>query len=106
MSLHEITLPGFGSSVGEATIVKWLVAPGSEVEAGQIIAEVETDKAMADLEAPESGVIESLEVAEGQEGVEVGTVVARFMGASPARETDLQVKQEVAAEEAGNLQLG
>jgi len=102
MSLHEITLPGFGSSVGEATIVKWLVAPGSEVEAGQIIAEVETDKAMADLEAPESGVIESLEVAEGQEGVEVGTVVARFMGASPARETDLQVKQEVAAEEAGN----
>ena len=75
---REITLPSFGSSVGEATLVRWMIEPGSAVTAGDVIAEIETDKAMADLEAPESGIIESILVAEGSEGVEVGTVLAVF----------------------------
>ncbi len=82
--IQDITLPSFGSSVGEATVVEWLVEPGSAVSAGQLIAEIETDKAMAELEAPADGVIESIEVAAGSEGVEVGSVLARLRTAGEA----------------------
>jgi pyruvate dehydrogenase E2 component (dihydrolipoamide acetyltransferase) len=76
--LQDITLPSFGSSIGESTLLRWLVTAGSEVSAGQVIAEIETDKAIAELEAPEAGVIESIEVAEGSDGVMIGMVLARL----------------------------
>jgi len=77
MSL-EIKLTSFGASMEEATLVRWLVAVGERVGEGQFIAEVETDKALAELESPGDGVIVSIEVADGTEGVEVGTVLARL----------------------------
>jgi pyruvate dehydrogenase E2 component (dihydrolipoamide acetyltransferase) len=60
--LREITLPSFGSSIDGATLLQWLVSPGSPVTAGQVIAEIETDKAVAELEAPEDGVIEACRI--------------------------------------------
>ncbi len=90
--LENITLPSFGSSVGEATIVQWLVEAGATVEAGEIIAEIETDKAMAELEAPADGVIEAIVVEAGTENVEVGTVLAqlRTQGAAPSASSEAE----------------
>lgn len=91
--LMDITLPAFGSSVGEASITQWLVSVGDKVEPGQVIAEIETDKAMAELEAPEAGIIESIEMDEGSNGVEVGTVLAllRVTGEKPAFDSGNEV---------------
>ena len=76
--LQNIPMPSFGSSMGEANLLRWLVAVGDAVKAGQVIAEIETEKAMAELEAPTDGVIEAIEVAEGTEAVEVGRTLARL----------------------------
>jgi pyruvate dehydrogenase E2 component (dihydrolipoamide acetyltransferase) len=76
--LCDITLPSFGSSVGGATLVQWHTREGDTVEAGQIIADIETDKAVTELEAPQSGVVETILVPEGSEDVEVGSILARL----------------------------
>jgi pyruvate dehydrogenase E2 component (dihydrolipoamide acetyltransferase) len=76
--LRDITLPGFGSSVGSATLVQWHATVGEAVEAGQIIADIETDKAITELRAPQSGIVEAILVPEGSEDVEVGAILARL----------------------------
>jgi len=78
---QEITMPSFGSSMGEANLLRWLVGVGDAVKAGQVIAEIETEKAVAELEAPADGVIESIEVDAGTEAVEVGRTLARLQRA-------------------------
>lgn len=108
-TLSDITLPSFGSSVGGATLVEWRVAEGATVEAGQAIADIETDKAITELEAPQSGVIESILVPGGSEDLEAGTVLARMRVAGarpenpPARGTgarDVAAAAPTALEEA------
>jgi pyruvate dehydrogenase E2 component (dihydrolipoamide acetyltransferase) len=74
----DIKLTSFGASMEEAKLVQWLVSVGDKVTAGQAIAEVETDKALAELESPVDGIIESIEVENDTDGVEVGTVLARL----------------------------
>jgi len=73
-----ILLPSFGATIEEGTIVSWKVSVGDTVRAGQIIAEIETDKALVELEATDDGVIEAIEVAEDSEPVNVGTTIARL----------------------------
>jgi pyruvate dehydrogenase E2 component (dihydrolipoamide acetyltransferase) len=73
-----IVLPSFGASVEEGTVIRWLVSVGDPVRAGQVIAEIETDKAMVELEVTEDGVIEAIEVPEGDNPVRVGTAIARL----------------------------
>jgi pyruvate dehydrogenase E1 component beta subunit len=60
----------------EGTLATWLVKPGDAVKPGQVIAEIETDKATMELESDEAGTVVSLEVAAGTDGVKVGTVIA------------------------------
>jgi pyruvate dehydrogenase E2 component (dihydrolipoamide acetyltransferase) len=82
--MSDFTMPSLGADMEEATVVKWLVAPGDEVQKGQIIVVVETVKGAVDVETFESGVIEEILVAEGVK-VPVGTPLLRFGEAKAAR---------------------
>ena len=84
----EILMPALSPTMEEGTLAKWLVKPGDVVKSGQIIAEIETDKATMEFEAVDEGVIEALLVPEGASGVKVNTPIATVKGegeaASPA----------------------
>ena len=71
-----IKMPALSPTMEEGTLAKWLVKPGDKVEAGDIMAEIETDKATMEFEAVDEGTIASIAVEEGTEGVKVGTVIA------------------------------
>ncbi|WP_421991416.1 pyruvate dehydrogenase complex dihydrolipoamide acetyltransferase [Qipengyuania sp.] len=71
-----IKMPALSPTMEEGTLAKWLVKPGDTVEAGDIMAEIETDKATMEFEAVDEGTIAAIQVEEGTEGVKVGTVIA------------------------------
>jgi pyruvate dehydrogenase E2 component (dihydrolipoamide acetyltransferase) len=71
-----IKMPALSPTMEEGTLAKWLVKPGDKVEAGDIMAEIETDKATMEFEAVDEGTIAAIQVEEGTEGVKVGTVIA------------------------------
>lgn len=72
----EIKMPALSPTMEEGTLAKWLVKAGDTVASGDILAEIETDKATMEFEAVDEGVIGQILVAEGTEGVKVGTVIA------------------------------
>jgi pyruvate dehydrogenase E2 component (dihydrolipoamide acetyltransferase) len=72
----KIEMPELSSEGEGATLATWLVAVGDRVEQGEVIAELETDKATVELEAPSSGTIAEFAVAEGTEGILPGVVLA------------------------------
>ena len=72
----EIFLPAMSPTMEEGTLAKWLVKEGDTIKAGQVIAEIETDKATMELEADDAGVVARLLVPGGTEGVKVGTPIA------------------------------
>ena len=76
----EIKMPALSPTMEEGTLAKWLVKVGDKVSSGDIMAEIETDKATMEFEAVDEGVITAIEVAEGTEGVKVGTVIATIAG--------------------------
>jgi pyruvate dehydrogenase E1 component beta subunit len=85
----ELKMPALSPTMEEGTLAKWLVKPGDAVKSGDIIAEIETDKATMEFEAVDEGVMGALMVAEGTEGVKVGAVIATMQGddevAAPAK---------------------
>jgi pyruvate dehydrogenase E1 component beta subunit len=76
----EIKMPALSPTMEEGTLAKWLVKEGDSVKSGDILAEIETDKATMEFEAIDEGVVSSIMVAEGSEGVKVGTVIALIAG--------------------------
>ncbi|MDO6727243.1 pyruvate dehydrogenase complex dihydrolipoamide acetyltransferase [Cognatishimia sp. 1_MG-2023] len=86
----EILMPALSPTMEEGTLAKWLVKEGDEVASGDIIAEIETDKATMEFEAVDEGTMGPLLVAEGTEGVKVNTPIAMLLedgeeaGAVPA----------------------
>ncbi|NKX46351.1 pyruvate dehydrogenase complex E1 component subunit beta [Roseicyclus persicicus] len=72
----EILMPALSPTMEEGTLAKWLVKEGDTVKAGDILAEIETDKATMEFEAVDEGVIGKILVAEGTEGVKVNTPIA------------------------------
>jgi len=72
----EIKLPAMSPTMEEGNLARWLVAEGDTVKPGQVIAEIETDKATMELESDGGGVGVKLFVPGGSEGVKVGTVIA------------------------------
>jgi pyruvate dehydrogenase E1 component beta subunit len=76
----ELKMPALSPTMEEGTLAKWLVKVGDEVKSGDILAEIETDKATMEFEAVDEGVVSEILVAEGAEGVKVGTVIARIGG--------------------------
>jgi len=75
-----IKMPALSPTMEEGTLSRWLVKVGDTVKSGDIMAEIETDKATMEFEAVDEGTITAIEVAEGTEGVKVGTVIALLAG--------------------------
>lgn len=76
----ELKMPALSPTMEEGTLAKWLVKEGDEVSSGDILAEIETDKATMEFEAVDEGVISKILVAEGTDNVTVGTVIAEMTG--------------------------
>ena len=72
----EIKMPALSPTMEEGTLAKWLVKEGDTVKSGDLLAEIETDKATMEFEAVDEGVIGKILIAEGTDNVKVGTVIA------------------------------
>ncbi|MFN3553807.1 MAG: pyruvate dehydrogenase complex dihydrolipoamide acetyltransferase [Novosphingobium meiothermophilum] len=75
-----IKMPALSPTMEEGTLARWLVKVGDKVSSGDIMAEIETDKATMEFEAVDEGTVVSIDVPEGSEGVKVGTVIAVIAG--------------------------
>ncbi len=80
----ELKMPALSPTMEEGTLAKWLVKEGDTVSSGDILAEIETDKATMEFEAVDEGVVGKILVAEGTDGVKVGTVIALIQGEDDA----------------------
>ena len=76
----ELKMPALSPTMEEGTLAKWLVKEGDTIKSGDIIAEIETDKATMEFEAVDEGTLSKILVAEGTDGVKVGTVIATIAG--------------------------
>lgn len=74
----DIRMPALSPTMEEGTLAKWLVKVGDTVASGDVMAEIETDKATMEFEAVDEGVIAEILIEEGTEGVKVGAVIARL----------------------------
>src|SRR5215218_1416229 len=96
----ELKMPALSPTMEEGTLAKWLVKEGDEVKSGDILAEIETDKATMEFEAVDEGTISKILVAEGTDGVKVGTAIALMGGegdtaaAAPAPSHEPEVTQK------------
>ncbi|MCE7798482.1 pyruvate dehydrogenase complex dihydrolipoamide acetyltransferase [Sphingobium sufflavum] len=101
----EIKMPALSPTMEEGTLAKWLVKEGDSVASGDLLAEIETDKATMEFEAVDEGVIGQILVAEGTEKVKVGTVIATIIaegeeaGSSPATPEKAAAEPTAKAEE-------
>ncbi len=95
----ELKMPALSPTMEEGTLAKWLVKEGDTVKSGDLLAEIETDKATMEFEAVDEGTIAKILVAEGTDNVKVGTVIATIAGegeeagSSPAP-TEAKEKEE------------
>jgi pyruvate dehydrogenase E2 component (dihydrolipoamide acetyltransferase) len=78
---QEIRMPAFSASMTEGTLLSWTKRVGDRVEPGEVIAEIETDKATAELEAEHGGILAEIVVPAGTENVSVGQVIAVLQSA-------------------------
>jgi len=90
--MTDVLMPALSPTMEEGGLAKWLVKPGDKVSAGDVIAEIETDKATMEVEAVDEGVLEAILVEAGAQNVKVGTPIARLKGegavaAAPSNET-------------------
>ena len=76
----DILMPALSPTMEEGTLAKWHVKKGDTVKSGDVIAEIETDKATMEVEAVDEGVVQDILVPEGTEGVKVNALIARLGG--------------------------
>ena len=76
----EVLMPALSPTMEEGKIAKWLVKEGDEISAGDVIAEIETDKATMEVEAVDEGTVGQILVVEGTDGVKVNTPIAVILG--------------------------
>jgi pyruvate dehydrogenase E1 component beta subunit len=94
----EIKMPALSPTMEEGTLAKWLVKEGDVVKSGDIMAEIETDKATMEFEAVDEGTIGKILIAEGSDNVKVGTVIATLV----AEGEDASAEAPKAEERAGD----
>ncbi|HWA60426.1 MAG TPA: pyruvate dehydrogenase complex dihydrolipoamide acetyltransferase [Caulobacteraceae bacterium] len=80
----DVLMPALSPTMEEGTLAKWHVKPGDQVRSGDVIAEIETDKATMEVEAVDEGEVEAILVPEGTEEVKVNTPIARLRGEGAA----------------------
>ena len=96
--MTDVLMPALSPTMEEGTLAKWLVKVGDAVKSGDVIAEIETDKATMEVEAVDEGVVEALLVPDGTEGVKVNTPIARLSGeGAPAAPAAQKVDAEPTA---------
>ena len=104
----NILMPALSPTMEEGTLAKWLVKEGDKIQSGDLIAEIETDKATMEFEAVDDGIIGKLLVSEGSEGVKVNSPIAVILDDGEELKvnetTDLvmdteHIKPEIAKEE-------
>jgi len=98
----EIKMPALSPTMEEGTLAKWLVKEGDTVKSGDILAEIETDKATMEFETIDEGTIQKLLVAEGTDGVKVGAPILIMAGedddaSAPAPKADATPAKSAAA---------
>ena len=76
----QITMPALSPTMEEGNLAKWHVKEGDKVKSGDVIAEIETDKATMEVEAVDEGTVGKLLVGEGAQGVKVNAVIAVLLG--------------------------
>ncbi|MGV3731430.1 MAG: pyruvate dehydrogenase complex E1 component subunit beta [Sphingopyxis sp.] len=96
----ELKMPALSPTMEEGTLAKWLVKEGDTVKSGDILAEIETDKATMEFEAIDEGTIGQILVPEGTDNVKVGTVIATITGEGEEASAPTPAK-DVAPAEAG-----
>jgi pyruvate dehydrogenase E1 component beta subunit len=82
--MTDVLMPALSPTMEEGTLAKWLVKEGDTLTAGQVIAEIETDKATMEVEAVDEGVLEAILVPAGTENVKVNAPIARLAGGDGA----------------------
>ncbi|MGV7120994.1 pyruvate dehydrogenase complex E1 component subunit beta [Sphingopyxis sp. 550A] len=97
----ELKMPALSPTMEEGTLAKWLVKEGDTVKSGDILAEIETDKATMEYEAIDEGTIASILVPEGTDNVKVGTVIATIAGEGEEAAPAPAPAKDVAPAEAG-----
>jgi pyruvate dehydrogenase E2 component (dihydrolipoamide acetyltransferase) len=94
----ELKMPALSPTMEEGTLAKWLIKEGDSVASGDLMAEIETDKATMEFEAVDEGVVTKILVPAGTEGVKVGTVIALIQGEDeedvPTPKAQLATKSE------------
>jgi pyruvate dehydrogenase E2 component (dihydrolipoamide acetyltransferase) len=98
--MAEVTMPRLSDTMEEGSVQRWLKQPGDQVQVGDMIAEIETDKAVMELEAYESGVLQQILVPEG-EVVPIGTPIAMIGEGAVAATPAAAAPSRPAAEEQG-----
>jgi pyruvate dehydrogenase E2 component (dihydrolipoamide acetyltransferase) len=93
----EILMPALSPTMEEGTLAKWLVAEGDRVQSGDLLAEIETDKATMEFEAVDEGVIGKLLVAEGTANVKVNSAIAILLEEGDAADAAVSPAQSAAA---------
>jgi len=91
----QILMPALSPTMEEGTLAKWLVKEGDVVKSGQILAEIETDKATMEFEAVDEGIVGKLLIAEGTSGVKVNTPIAVMV--EEGESTDAEAEATTAA---------
>jgi pyruvate dehydrogenase E2 component (dihydrolipoamide acetyltransferase) len=99
----EIKMPALSPTMEEGTLAKWLVKEGDTVKSGDILAEIETDKATMEFETIDEGTVQKILVAEGTDGVKVGATILVLAGededaSAPAPKADAPATKPAAAE--------
>ena len=106
----ELKMPALSPTMEEGTLAKWLVKEGDDVKSGDILAEIETDKATMEFEAVDEGKIAKILVPEGTDGVKVGQPIALLAGDGeqvsdvPAAPAPSEAKPKPASEEQPSIQ--
>ena len=98
----EILMPALSPTMEEGTLAKWLVKEGDEITAGQVIAEIETDKATMEFEAVDEGTLGKILIEEGSEGVKVNTPIAVLLEEGESEGDIGGAKPEAAKADAGD----
>ena len=108
----DILMPALSPTMEEGTLSKWLVKEGDRVESGDLIAEIETDKATMEVEAIEDGIIGKILVSEGQESIKVNSPIAILLSEGEnlseneiSTESNKEIKQEVQKDKENVVQI-
>src|SRR4026208_1531539 len=96
----ELKMPALSPTMEEGTLAKWLVKEGDTVKSGDILAEIETDKATMEFEAVDEGTISKIVVPDGTDGVKVGAVIAVMAGEGEDSSVEAPAQAAPAAEKA------